>query len=72
MESLTPVNKTGVSGMNVSRIAGRIPLIKNITGCLHAHQIHSIMTDLQTHVYNSAPMAIRTQVLHFWEAQGFD
>jgi hypothetical protein len=49
--------------MGASRVAGGIPLIKNIAGGLHAHQVHSTMTDLQTPVYNSAPMVIRTPVL---------
>ena len=61
MESQTPVNITGVF-MSASRVAGRVSVVKNKTGGLHAHQVHSTMTDLQTPVYNSAPMGTRTAV----------
>ena len=61
MESRTPVLLTGVR-IGTSRVAGGIPLINNIAGVLHSHQVHSTMTDLQTPVYSSAPNRTRTAV----------
>jgi len=49
-----PVNLTGVR-MSSSCVVSWILLIKNIAGSLHAHQVHSTLTDLRTPVYSSAP-----------------
>jgi hypothetical protein len=55
MELRKPVNKTGVR-IGDSRVEDWIPLINNIAGVLHSHQVHSTVTALRTPVYNSAPM----------------
>jgi hypothetical protein len=53
MESLTPVLLAGVL-ISDSRAK---------TGALHGHHFHITVTDLQTPVYSSAPVEIRTPVL---------
>ena len=45
------------------RAAGQLYQINNKAGVLHDHHFQSTVTDLQTPVYNSAPIEIRTRVL---------
>ena len=56
MESRTPVLLTGVR-IGTSRVAGGIPLINNIAGVLHSHQVHSTMMTCK-HPYTIAPKLV--------------
>ncbi|HEY5141763.1 MAG TPA: hypothetical protein VIJ25_20965 [Methylococcales bacterium] len=55
MKSRTPVELlTGVR-MGDSRVAACVPKVKNMTGVLHGHPIHSTVIAFRTPAHRSAP-----------------